>query len=76
MLLWQEEGDMMPPLRCRSTIVFASLALSWRATTSFAWDAETSTVRVLFFEVRAATEAQSLVVAVARVSMASTVSCW
>ena len=74
--MWREEGDTVPPLRCRSTIVFASLALSWRATTSFAWDAETLTVRVMFVEVKAATEAQSLVVAVARVSMASTVSCW
>ena len=72
----REEGDTMPLLQCRPAIVLESLALSWRATKSFAWAAETLVVRVLCVAVRAATEARSLSVAVARLAMASTVSCW
>ena len=66
----------MPPLWCISAIVFAIFALSWRATTSFAWAAATLAVRMLFVAVRAATEAQSLAVLVARLVMTSTVSYW
>ena len=66
----------MPPLWCISAIVFAIFALSWRATTSFAWAAATLAVRMLFVAVRAATEAQSVAVAVARLAMESTIYCW
>ena len=52
------------------------LARSCRAMRSWEWFAVQSAVRVLLIAVRAATEAQSLAVAVARFAMASTVSFW
>ena len=57
-------------------MVVVNLVISWRATTSLALLAVNLAVRVLLVVVRAATDARSLAVAVAKLAMASTVSCW
>ena len=61
---------------CRSAMTVVILTTSWSASTTWILQAVRAEVRVLLVAVRVETVARFLAVEVARLAMASTVSCW